>query len=115
MNPTTGSTSRRFRRAARTGVALTLPLAVLAACGGGGGGDTSAEAGSGEGTISVWAHQGQKSESEALQNAVKSFNSSQKKVKVELKLIPETDYTKTITDTGESWTETITLLDPDLR
>ncbi|ULR53314.1 ABC transporter substrate-binding protein [Streptomyces deccanensis] len=103
MNPTTSSTSRRFRRTARTGLALVLPLAALAACGGGGGGDTSAEAGSGEGTISVWAHQGQKSESEALQNAVKSFNSSQKKVKVELKLIPETDYTKTITatDAGE--------------
>ncbi|WP_149829353.1 ABC transporter substrate-binding protein [Streptomyces tailanensis] len=92
-------TGRRFRRTARTGLALVLPLAALAACGGGGGSDTSAEAGSGEGTISVWAHQGQKNEADALQSAVKSFNSSQDKVKVELKLIPDTDYTKTITAT----------------
>ncbi|MEV0775249.1 sugar ABC transporter substrate-binding protein [Streptomyces sp. NPDC050428] len=75
------------------------PLVALAACGSGGGTDASAEAGSGKGTISVWAHQGQKSEVSALQNAVKSFNSSQNKVKVDLKLIPEADYTKTITAT----------------
>jgi multiple sugar transport system substrate-binding protein len=75
----------------------------LAACGGGGGGTgTAAESGSGTGTISVWAHQGQKSEDTALQNAVESFNSSQTKVKVELKLIPGNDYTKTITATDAS-------------
>jgi multiple sugar transport system substrate-binding protein len=79
-----------------------LPLAALAACGGGGGTDASAEAGSGKGTISVWAHQGQKSEAAALQNAVKSFNSSQSAVKVDLRLIPEADYTKTITATDAS-------------
>lgn len=94
--------SRRYRRTARTGLALALPLAALAACGGGGGTDASAEAGSGKGTISVWAHQGQKSEDAALQDAVKSFNSSQDKVKVELKLIPGNDYTKTITATDAS-------------
>ncbi len=93
------SRTRRYRRTACTGLALVLPLAALAACGGGGGTDTSAEAGSGKGTISVWAHQGQKSEAAALQNAVKSFNSSQSGIKVDLKLIPETDYTKTITAT----------------
>jgi multiple sugar transport system substrate-binding protein len=96
------STSRRHRRTACTGLALVLPLAALAACGGGSGGDTSAAAGSGKGTISVWAHQGQKSEDTALQNAVKSFNSSQSKIKVELKLIPGNDYTKTITATDAS-------------
>ncbi|MFF3373989.1 ABC transporter substrate-binding protein [Streptomyces sp. NPDC002680] len=96
------STSRRFRRTACTGLALALPLAALAACGGGSGGDAAAEAGSGKGTISVWAHQGQKSEASALQNAVKSFNSSQSAIKVDLKLIPETDYTKTITATSAS-------------
>ncbi|MFI0821869.1 ABC transporter substrate-binding protein [Streptomyces sp. NPDC021098] len=95
-------TSRRYRRTAGTSLALALPLAALAACGGGSGGDTSASAGSGKGTISVWAHQGQKSEGAALQNAVKSFNSSQKKIKVELKLIPGNDYTKTITATDAS-------------
>ncbi|MEU6556401.1 sugar ABC transporter substrate-binding protein [Streptomyces sp. NPDC046915] len=94
--------NRRYRHAARTGLALALPLAALAACGGGGGTGTSAEAGSGKGTISVWSHQGQKSEATALQNAVKSFNSSQDKVKVQLKLIPENDYTKTITATDAS-------------
>ncbi|MFI6691382.1 ABC transporter substrate-binding protein [Streptomyces sp. NPDC050433] len=92
------STSRDYRRTVRTGLALA-PLVALAACGSGGGTDASAEAGSGKGTISVWAHQGQKSEVSALQNAVKSFNSSQNKVKVDLKLIPEADYTKTITAT----------------
>lgn len=95
------STSRRHLRTACTGVALVLPLAALAACGGGSGG-TSADAGSGKGTISVWAHQGQKSEDTALQNAVKSFNSSQGRIKVELKLIPGNDYTKTVTATDAS-------------
>jgi multiple sugar transport system substrate-binding protein len=92
------STSRKYRRTACTGLAL-VPLVALAACGSGGGTDASAEAGSGQGTISVWAHQGQKNEASALQNAVKSFNSSQNKIKVDLKLIPEKDYTKTITAT----------------
>ncbi|GAA3795868.1 ABC transporter substrate-binding protein [Streptomyces phyllanthi] len=93
----------RYRPAARTGLALVLPLAALAACGGGGGGTgASAEGGSGKGTISVWAHQGQKSEADALQSAVKSFNSSQDEIKVELKLIPDQDYTKTITTTDAS-------------
>lgn len=96
------SSSRNVRRTASTGLALVLPLAALAACGGGGTTDTSAEAGSGKGTISVWAHQGQKSEDTAIQNAVKSFNSSQKDIKVELKLIPGNDYTKTITTTDAS-------------
>ena len=93
--------SRRFRRTVCTSLALALPLVALAACGGGGG-STSAEEGSGKGTISVWAHQGQASEAAALQNAVKSFNSSQSDIKAELKLIPENDYTKTITATSAS-------------
>lgn len=92
----------RSRRTGLTALAL-LPLAALAACGGGGGGsDTSAEEGSGKGTIKVWAHQGQASETAALQSAVKTFNSSQENVKAELKLIPEKDYTKTITATDPS-------------
>ena len=82
-----------------TALALALPLTALAACGGGGTTDTATEQGSGTGTITVWAHQGQASEATAVQNAVKSFNSSQDKVKVKLTLIPDTDYTKTITAT----------------
>ncbi|WP_432133637.1 MULTISPECIES: ABC transporter substrate-binding protein [unclassified Streptomyces] len=92
---------RRYRRTALTALTL-LPLAALAACGSGGGSGASAEEGSGKGTISVWAHQGQAGEAAALQNAVKSFNSSQSDVKAELKLIPENDYTKTITATAAS-------------
>ncbi|MFR9795739.1 ABC transporter substrate-binding protein [Streptomyces sp. MS06] len=97
--------SRRSRRTVCTALALGLPLAALAACSGGSGSsgtDTSAEQGSGTGTITVWAHQGQASEANALQNAVKSFNSSQKKITVKLTLIPDTDYTKTITATDAS-------------
>ncbi|MGP3986221.1 ABC transporter substrate-binding protein [Streptomyces sp. 3N207] len=91
--------TRKPRHAVCTVLALALPLAALAACGGGATTDASAEAGSGKGTISVWAHQGQKSEATAMQNAVKSFNSSQNKIKAKLKLIPDKDYTKTITTT----------------
>lgn len=94
--------SRRFRRAVPTALALALPLAALAACGGGGTTGTSAEKGSGTGTITVWAHQGQASEATAMQNAVKSFNSSQDKIKAKLTLIPDNDYTKTITTTDAS-------------
>ncbi|MFI0446953.1 ABC transporter substrate-binding protein [Actinomadura sp. 6N118] len=95
--------SRKHRHTARAGLALSLPLLALTACGGGGADSTgSAEAGSGKGTISVWAHQGQKNENAALQNAVKSFNSSQGNVKVDLRFIPENDYTKTITTTDAS-------------
>ncbi|MCX5358285.1 sugar ABC transporter substrate-binding protein [Streptomyces sp. NBC_00124] len=94
--------SRRFRRTLCSSLTLALPLAALAACGGGGGSDASTEAGSGKGTISVWAHQGQAGETAALQNTVKTFNSSQSDIKVELKLIPENDYTKTITATSAS-------------
>lgn len=94
MNPR----SRTHHHTVRAGLALA-PLVGLAACGSGGGTDASAESGSGKGTISVWAHQGQQSEADALQDAVKSFNSSQSKIKVDLKLIPDLDYTKTITAT----------------
>ncbi|MFD0374394.1 ABC transporter substrate-binding protein [Streptomyces sp. NPDC059525] len=92
----------RSRRTAATALALALPLAALAACGAGGGTDTSAEQGSGTGTITVWAHQGQANEAAALQTAVKTFNSSQQKVTAKLTLIPDTDYTKTITATDAS-------------
>ncbi|WP_406730044.1 ABC transporter substrate-binding protein [Streptomyces sp. NBC_01794] len=93
--------NRTLRRTACTALALVLPLAALAACGGGTT-NTSAEKGSGTGTITVWAHQGQASEAAAVQNAVKTFNSSQDKIKVKLTLIPDTDYTKTITATDAS-------------
>ncbi|MEU0057587.1 sugar ABC transporter substrate-binding protein [Streptomyces sp. NPDC006334] len=100
--PTVNAGSARTRRTAGTALSLILPLAALAACGGGSGAGTTAEKGSGTGTITVWAHQGQASEAAAVQNAVKSFNASQDKIKVELTLIPDSDYTKTITATDAS-------------
>ncbi|WP_427164106.1 ABC transporter substrate-binding protein [Streptomyces sp. C1-1] len=92
----------RPRRTACTALALALPLAALAACGGSGGSGAKSSSGSGTGTITVWAHQGQASEDAAVQNAVKSFNSSQDKIKVKLTLIPGDDYTKTVTTTDVS-------------
>ena len=56
--------------------------------------------GDGTGTVKVVAHQGQANEVAALQAAVKQFNAQQKDIKVDLKLIPEADYTKTLTTTS---------------
>lgn len=95
------ATSRVNRYAKGASLALVLPLA-LAACGAGDAGTPKSAAGSGKGTISVWAHQGQTSEDVALQDAVKGFNASQNKITVKLKLIPQNDYTKTITATSAS-------------
>lgn len=86
--------------ATRTGYArsLIVGLAVttlaLAGCGG-----STSEEDSADGTteISIWAHQGQPGEVNALQSAVSAFNSSQSAVKATLKLIPENDYTKSVT------------------
>ena len=76
------STHRRHRRTACTGMALVLPLAALAACGGGSGADVSAEAGSGKGTISVWAHQGQKSQPEENDDPASSERQAGESVEV---------------------------------
>ncbi|WP_229924350.1 ABC transporter substrate-binding protein [Streptomyces sulfonofaciens] len=84
-----------------TGLALALPLMAVTACGAGGT-PAKASAGSGSGAITVWGHQGQTNEDTALQKAVRGFNSSQQKIKVKLKLIPQNDYTKTITTTNAS-------------
>lgn len=58
---------------------------------------SAAATGAATGAIKVWAHQGQPAEVTALQDAVKNFNSSQSDIQVELKLIPEADYTKSVT------------------
>lgn len=93
---------RSRRRIVRWSVALVLPVTVLTACGGDGDGSTGSEGGSGKGDISIWAHQGQASEAKVLQDAVKSFNNSQNDVTASLKLIPDADYTRTITATDAS-------------
>lgn len=89
------------RSAARAGVALMaagLASGALSACSPGSSAGGS-QSGDGTGTVNVWAHQGQDSENAALQAAVSSFNSSQSKIKVNLRLISGDTYTSTITNT----------------
>lgn len=80
--------------AATIGMGLSFAL-LLSACSGG-----SGDGGSADGTIDVWAHTGQASETEALQTLVEKFNSSQNGVTAKLTLIPEADYTSTIQATS---------------
>src|ERR1700754_3183117 len=75
---------------------LAATVALAAGCGGGS--DRAAPlAGDGTGTGTIVAHQGQANEVEQLQKAVAAFNASQKDVQADLKLIPEADYTRTLT------------------
>ncbi|MDT0328568.1 ABC transporter substrate-binding protein [Nocardiopsis lambiniae] len=80
--------------ALRAAAALAAPLLLLTGCGTGGG---TAGAGDGEGTLTIWAHQGQDREVVALQNAVDAFGDLNPDITVELTLIPEADYTTTLT------------------
>lgn len=82
------------RGALRAVAALAAPVLVLAGCGAGGG---EADPGDGDGTITIWAHQGQDREVVALQDAVDAFGDANPDITVELTLIPEADYTTTIT------------------
>src|SRR5688572_10077650 len=91
--------SKAWLRFAGVGAAALL---ALTGCGGGGDGGEGPEAGGGQGEITIWGHQGQEFEVEALQKAVNEFNSSQTDVKATLRLIPEADYTKTLTATSPS-------------
>ena len=84
----------------RTGTVIALAAVAAAALTGcSSGSASSSAAGSGTGSIVVWGHQGQDSEVAAIQNAVKGFNASQKKVKATLKLISGDTYTSTVTNT----------------
>ncbi|MDQ1248773.1 MAG: multiple sugar transport system substrate-binding protein [Actinomycetota bacterium] len=92
--------SAQSGRLARVAAVVAVAGIGLAACSSDSGGSASTEAateGAATGTISIWAHQGQESEVAALQAAVSGFNSSQSDVTAELKLIPEADYTKSVT------------------
>ncbi|NYJ32302.1 multiple sugar transport system substrate-binding protein [Nocardiopsis aegyptia] len=82
------------RGALRAVAALAAPVLVLAGCGAGGG---QADPGDGDGTITIWAHQGQDREVAALQDAVDAFGDANPDIAVELTLIPEADYTTTVT------------------
>jgi multiple sugar transport system substrate-binding protein len=81
----------------RTRALTAVAIAALAAGCGGGSDRATPLPGDGTGTIEVVAHQGQANEVQALQDSVKKFNSIQQDVHVDLKLIPEADYTKTLT------------------
>jgi multiple sugar transport system substrate-binding protein len=56
-------------------------------------------AGDATGKITVWAHQGQQVEVEALQAAVDAFNDAQDAVQAELTFLPEADYPRTLQTT----------------
>ncbi|WP_304454868.1 sugar ABC transporter substrate-binding protein [Nocardiopsis sp. YSL2] len=84
----------RPRAALRATAVLSVPILALAACGTGGG---AAGAGDGAGVITVWAHQGQDREVVAIQDAVTAFGEANPDISVELTLIPEADYTTTLT------------------
>ncbi|MBT8163278.1 MULTISPECIES: extracellular solute-binding protein [Arthrobacter] len=91
----------RKRSLARTGTAILaagLAAGALSACSQNSSAGSS-QTGDGTGTINVWAHQGQDSEIAVMQAAVSSFNSSQSKIKVNLRLISSDTYTSTITNT----------------
>ncbi|WP_223986424.1 extracellular solute-binding protein [Arthrobacter sp. NicSoilB8] len=74
---------------------------ALTGCGGPGASSTGSTgatvvAGSGEGTINVWAVDGQAAENDALKKIISNFESSQSKIKVNLKLFPSDQYTKAV-------------------
>lgn len=78
--------------------AVSIATLTLTGCGGSGAGSTGSavEAGSGEGTINVWAVDGQAAENDALKKIISNFESSQSKIKVNLKLFPSDQYTKAV-------------------
>lgn len=88
---------RLSHRAGATVIALGLLSLTATACSGKTSNDN--QQGTGTGAITIWAHQGQEGERSALQDAVKGFNASQSKITATLKLIPENDYTKSLTAT----------------
>lgn len=82
-------------------LAATAVTVLVAACSSNGSDEAPQDTESPQGdSISVWAHQGQESEVEALQQAVDAFHEAQDEVTVDLQLVPEADYTSTITTTG---------------
>src|SRR4051794_12345363 len=83
-----------------TAVVALAGMVVLPACGGEGPGQYTR--GGGSGRITIWAHQGQEGEVQALQRAVKDFNASQSGVHADLQFIPEADYPKTVAVTKPS-------------
>lgn len=93
--------SRSGTRILTAAAAVSIAALALTACGGPGTSSTSSTgpavaAGSGEGTINVWAVDGQAAENDALKKIISNFESSQSKIKVNLKLFPSDQYTKAV-------------------
>lgn len=90
--------TRNRARILTAAAAISIAALALAGCGGTGTGSTgpAVEAGSGEGTIDVWAVDGQAAENAALKKIISNFESSQSKIKVNLKLFPSDQYTKAV-------------------
>jgi multiple sugar transport system substrate-binding protein len=94
-----GKPMKRNARPPQVVALAAAGLVALTACGGDAE-DAHAKKGSGKGQVEVWAHQGAEPEVDVLKEAVAGFNSSQNIVAVELKLIPEADYTQTVRATN---------------
>ena len=90
--------SRNGARILTAAAAVSIAALVLTGCGGPGAGstDSAVEPGSGEGTLKVWAVDGQAAENDALKKIISNFESSQAKIKVDLKLFPSDQYTKAV-------------------
>ncbi|MFH5822930.1 extracellular solute-binding protein [Georgenia sp. AZ-5] len=87
---------KRVRQVGTT-VMVTATASILAACGGSGGTDGGDASSTGE--VTVWAHQGQESEVQALEEIIEDFNTSQQEYTATLQFVPEADYTSTLTTT----------------
>lgn len=90
--------SRRTPGIIAAAAAVSVAALSLTGCGGPDAGNAgpSVEAGSGEGTINVWAVDGQAAENDALKKIISNFETSQNKIKVNLKLFPSDQYTKAV-------------------
>ena len=90
--------SRSRARILTAAAAACIAALALTGCGGPGTGsaESAVDPGSGEGTIKVWAVDGQAAENDALKQIISNFESSQDKIKVDLRLFPSDQYTKAV-------------------
>ncbi|MGL4174027.1 MAG: ABC transporter substrate-binding protein, partial [Actinomycetota bacterium] len=91
----------RVHRSAQVGAGIAALILGVTACGSS---DSSSDAsstptGKPTGAVKVWAHSASPAEEAALKKNVEAFNASGAEITVDLKLIPEADYGKTVTAT----------------
>lgn len=94
--------TRRVLRTAAVGIAMAVTIATLAACSANTTSSNTSTSGSGTGSLTIWAHQGQDSETAALQTAVADFNLTHPKIKAKLTLMSGDTYTAMVTSTPAS-------------